>query len=143
MRSIDACPYFCHIFSLPFYHFLYFHFLVFYCYIIVGFSLHPLTFFFLLPLHLWLPLPFIVNWFDEISPFLPLRLHQLLLVSYGHSFRTPHKPIGCSTTTFAQSVPAAPLPILGQNPPLFCLSTHLSYLTQMDNSSSPSLYLPL
>jgi len=72
-----------------------------------------------------------------------LRLHQLFLVSCGHSLRTTHQPFGCPATTSTQSVLAVPLPILGQNSSLFCFSLHLSHLTRMDKGLSPSLYLPL
>lgn len=76
---------------------------------------------------------------------LPLRLHQLLLVSFGHSFRTTHKPIGCLTTTSAQRLVCYTTPCSRTKPSFvfFFLSTHLSCLTQMDKGSSPSLYLPL
>ena len=40
-------------------------------------------------------LPFIANSFNGISPFYPLRLHQLFLVCCEHPFKITHPPIGC------------------------------------------------
>ena len=64
--SIDACPIFV-VFSL----FLFYYFLSFFLLVLLLLvSCYSLTIS-SSPFHLWLPFPFIVNWFNGISPFCP------------------------------------------------------------------------
>ena len=123
--------------------FLFYHFLSFFL------SLSSFTLSFMLfshceflLFHLWLPLPFIVNWSMRFLLFVP----KISPTTFGFLWAFLQD---CPLTRWLPShylcseCACCTIPRFGQNSTLFCFSPHLSYLTWMDKGLSSSLYLPL